>query len=135
MATSRRSKPRSNRQVKKARLRISAQRERELLSKEICWQQVIPELEQHVLASPDANEALATLVGKSCDREEVLKSLYQYCGGSPDDAVALKQIFADRRRFLQRYSKRLTDLAADAEKVKRYFADLSWTMFPRVPSR
>jgi hypothetical protein len=100
------------------------EREKEILSKQVSRAQAIRDVELHIEANPGAATALDGLVEQGCNRERILWSLYQFCGGNPADAEAVKRVFASRRESLLRFSKRLTGIASDLEAAKLYLSDM-----------
>jgi hypothetical protein len=100
------------------------EREKEILSKQVSRAQVITELEKYISASPKATTALDALVEKGCNREKILWSLYQFCGGTPADADAVKRAFQTRRDFLLRLSERLSRIALELETAQSYLSDI-----------
>jgi hypothetical protein len=55
-----------------------------------------------------------------------LWSLYQFCGGSPADADAVKRAFASRAESLLKISERLTGLLSELETAKSYLSDVGF---------
>jgi hypothetical protein len=100
------------------------EREREILSKTVERGRVISEMEKHVRASSTATAALDALVIEGCDRGEILWSLYQFCGGDPADADAVKHAFQTRREFVLKLSEQLNSLSLDLETAKSYLSDI-----------
>jgi hypothetical protein len=100
------------------------EREREILSRTVEREQALREMEKHVKASSKAIAALDALVRDGCNRKKILWRLYQFCGGSPADADAVKRAFQTRREFLLRLSERLTRVALDLETAKSYLSDI-----------
>jgi hypothetical protein len=91
---------------------------------EIDWAQVIPELEEHIGKSDRAKAALDTLVGAGCDRELVLRKLYEFGGGTPEQASAAKAAFSERREYILKVSRNLQDVAKEIEKAHKYLSDM-----------
>lgn len=99
------------------------EREKEILSKTVERGHATSEMGKCLKVSSTATTALNALVKKGCDREMILWSLYQFCGGSPADADAVKRAFQTRREFLLRLSERLSDIALELETAKSYLSD------------
>jgi hypothetical protein len=89
-----------------------------IFKKEIVWTEIIPEIESHIRQVPDARKALATLVIAGCDRERILRYLYLFLGGSPDDAKAVKKGFSRCRAHVSVHVARLKNLADEDERIE-----------------
>jgi hypothetical protein len=108
------------------------EREKEILGKEVSREQAIQELEGHIGRSKKAATALNELVEAGCNRKEVLWALYKFCGGSPAEADAVKHVFAARRDFLLRYSKRIKRVVSDLKIAESCLSDMELgAVFPQ----
>src|SRR5271155_3230203 len=102
------------------------EREKEILSKQVSRAQVIAELDKYIRDSSTATVALNALVEKGCNRERILWHLYQFCGGNPADADAVKSAFASRRESLLKVSEHLTGILSELETAKIYLSDVGF---------
>jgi hypothetical protein len=91
---------------------------------EIDWAQAIPELEEHIGKSNRAKAALDTLVRAGCDRELVLRKLYEFGGGFPEQASAAKAAYSERREYILKVSNDLREVAGKIEKAHKYLSDM-----------
>jgi hypothetical protein len=89
-----------------------------IFKKEVVWTKVIPEIEGHINAVPDAKDALAALVKAGCNRKQLLRYLYMFLGGSPADARAVKKGFSRCRTQVSALVTRLKNAADEIERVE-----------------
>ena len=57
---------------------------------ELEWDVVQPELSTYLKSTKDAKDALACLVAAGCDETSVLRNLYLFCGGKPEEMRAVR---------------------------------------------
>jgi hypothetical protein len=91
---------------------------------EIDWEHVIPELEKHIAKTNSAKAALDTVVRAIGDRNLVLRKLYNFGGGSPELALAVKAAFAQRRKYILKVSQNMREVAGEIEKAHKYLSDV-----------
>ena len=95
-----------------------------IFKEEIDWEHVIPELEKHIAKRNRAKAALDTVVRAIADRDLVLRKLYNFGGGSPELAIAVKAAFAQRRKYILKVSHNMRELAGEIEKAHKYLSDM-----------
>jgi hypothetical protein len=96
-----------------------------IFKEEINWEHVIPELEKHIAKRNRAKAALDTVVRAIADRDLVLRKLYNFGGGSPVLALAVKAAFAQRRKYILKVSHNMRELAGEIEKAHKYLSDMN----------
>jgi hypothetical protein len=96
--------------------------EHPILSKEIVWAHVLPEIRRHIERQNDAKQALNTLVNLGCDRNQILRQLYMYVAASPKDVRALKRELSWKREQILTTAKNLEKVALEVEKANANLA-------------
>lgn len=89
-----------------------------IFKKEVVWAEIIREMEGHIKAVPDAKDALDTLVTAGCNRKQILRHLYMFLGGSPEDARAVKKGFSRCRTQVTALVTHLKNVADEIERVE-----------------
>jgi hypothetical protein len=95
-----------------------------IFKEEIDWEHVIPELEKHIAKTNSAKAALDTVVRAIGDRDLVLRKLYNFGGGSPELARAVKAAFSQRRKYILKVSHNMREVAGEIEKAHKYLSDM-----------
>lgn len=95
-----------------------------IFKEEIDWEHVIPELEKHIAKTDSAKAALDTVVRATGDRDQVLRKLYNFGGGSPELARAVKAAFSQRRKYILEVSDNMREVAGEIEKAHKYLSDM-----------
>jgi hypothetical protein len=95
-----------------------------IFKEEIIWGHVIPELEKNIAKTNRAKAALDTVARAIGDRDLVLKKLYNFGGGSPELARAVKAAFSQRRKYVLKVSQNMRDVAGEIEKAHKYLSDM-----------
>jgi hypothetical protein len=95
-----------------------------IFKEEIIWEHVIPELEKNIAKTNSAKAALDTVVRAIGDRNRVLRKLYNFGGGSPDLARAVKAAFSQRRKYILKVSQNMREVAGEIEKAHKYLCDM-----------
>jgi hypothetical protein len=105
----------------------------EILRKEVDWHRAMSEVAGCIATDKVASSALATMTGLGCDQDRIFRKLYEYAGGSPEDAAAVKEAYRRRRDGVRKVAKRLEEVASEIEKAVGYLSDAQIDLVTQTP--